>query len=263
MQANDAVSLDLLIDGSALETKLRLLEDNGAHLARLQCFCNLAGSIVLDLRQPLSVIAMDSGTNARLIAQAAPDLEKIGFLLDRIADSAMRADGAIGRVNAVVSRRKPFCTDLMVSQVVESAVSLTRYDCMTRGVDLVVLQNEHDAVVYGDQVHLQQVIVGELLDAAADLQRANRHQRLEVRQLAQDTRISLSIVATDGGHNEQRFRNLATLSGRSRHRDCATIRHQIIEAHGGRTIRGSESDEFIVELQLPRAKTRPTDLRRT
>ena len=79
----------VMIDNTArmnAEAKLRKIESDFSHAARLSTLGEMTTSIAHEIKQPLSAILMNAQTSLRYLRKAEPNFEKVEQLTSRIAE---------------------------------------------------------------------------------------------------------------------------------------------------------------------------------
>lgn len=167
------ISLEDVTDRLSTEAQLRQLQADYSRAARISMLGELATSIAHEVNQPLSAIATNAETSLRWLARNDPNLEKIGLLTGRIADSARHASEIVQRIRSMAAPHAPEREPLDLSEVVEEALLFLRHEIESRSIDLQAQLDRNLPKCSGDRVQLQQVIVNLVLNAAQALTEAD------------------------------------------------------------------------------------------
>src|SRR5262249_51458876 len=130
-------SLVMLIDNTAqleAETRLRELEADFSHAARLSTLGQMTASIAHEIKQPLSAIMTNAETSLRWLARPAPKAAKATQLAERTAASAQRASAITPRAQDMAGKRRPQHACLDLNDVVREALNFVRHDCEERSI---------------------------------------------------------------------------------------------------------------------------------
>ena len=136
-----------------------------AHFLRVSTMGELTASLAHELSQPLSGILTNAQAAQRLLSGAAPDLGEIREILSDIVDDDKRASEVIHRLRDLLRKRALRTTTLDVNILIRDVARLLGSDAVIRNVSFVFELLAEPAVVNGDRVQLQQVILNLLLNA--------------------------------------------------------------------------------------------------
>jgi C4-dicarboxylate-specific signal transduction histidine kinase len=153
------MTLEDVTDRLRTEAQLRQLQTDYSRAARIATLGELAGSIAHEVNQPLSAIAMNAETSLRWLSRDEPNLEKVGQLTGRIAESAHHASEIVQRIRGMAGRHVPERVLLDLNEVVEEALLFVRHDIEARAIALSLRLGAGLPPVLADRVQLQQVIV--------------------------------------------------------------------------------------------------------
>ena len=168
-----------------------------------------------------------------------PDLDELRAIVADIRKDDQRAGDVIDRLRALLKRRQLDPRPVLLSELVDEVVTLTRADSATRRIGVEIDVPRDLPLVRGDRIHLQQVLLNLLLngmDSLADV--ADRERSLSVR-----ARIAgggfVEVAVSDNGHGipaeklgrlfEPFFTTKPLGMGLG-----LPISRTIVEAHGGR-----------------------------
>jgi PAS domain S-box-containing protein len=164
-QDNTFIILEDITDRKNTEERLRKLQSDYSHAARISTLGQLATSIAHEVKQPLSAIITNAEIGLRWLEREDPSREKLVQLNTRIVESACHANDVIQRIRAMATKHEPTRSPLSVAEVLSDAIVFVRHDLETRSVALDFDKPADGPAILGDRVLLQQVFVNLLLNA--------------------------------------------------------------------------------------------------
>ena len=231
----------MMIDNTArleAEAKLRKIEADFSHAARLSTLGEMTTSIAHEIKQPLSAILMNAQTSLRYLRRAEPNLGKVDILTSRVVESAQRAGDIIGRIQDMAGKREATSTLLDFNDVIRQCVVFLRHESEDKGVVITTKLQQDLPAVRGDRIQLQQVIVNLIVNSIQAMKTAPHVHRdiyLETR-LDENARVVFSIRDTGTGipvdHLDQIFDGFFTTKEGGLGIGLA-ICQSIIKAHEG------------------------------
>jgi signal transduction histidine kinase len=164
-------------DALEAEARLRQIQADFSHAARLSTLGQMTASIAHEIKQPLSAILTNAETSLRWLAKADPNLPKVTQLTERVAASAQRAADIIARIQDMAGKRQPQHVQLDLNEVVHEAVNFVRHDGEERSIDISLDLADDTLAVVGERIQLQQVVVNLLVNSAQALEAVAPEQR--------------------------------------------------------------------------------------
>ena len=182
------------------ELEARELRDNLTHLTRVNTIGALSGSLAHELNQPLGIILSNAQAAQELLAQEPPDLAEVQSILSDIVAADRRAGEIIERLRALLKRGQTSLQPVLLNQVIEEVLQLTRADLIGRGVSVSLDLAADSPLVAADRVQLQQLILN-LIFNAADAMAANPpgQRRLHIQTTRHAGRVRASVRDEGGG----------------------------------------------------------------
>lgn len=197
-------TLIMMLDNTArleAEARLREIEADFTHAARLSTLGQMTASIAHEIKQPLSAILTNAETSLRWLARSEPNLPKVTQLAERIAASAQRATDIIARIQDMARNRRPQQAQLDLNELILQAITFVRHDGEERSIRIQLDLAPGLPPVFGDRVQLQQVVVNLLVNSAQALDAVAPHAR-EIRIVTQcdgPDAVAFSIADTGPG----------------------------------------------------------------
>ncbi|MES2033263.1 MAG: histidine kinase dimerization/phospho-acceptor domain-containing protein, partial [Pseudomonadota bacterium] len=161
-------TLIMMIDNTAqleAEARLRQVESDFTHAARLSTLGQMTASIAHEIKQPLSAILTNAETSLRWLVKDDPNLPKVTQLSERIVASAERANDIIGRIQDMAGKRQPQHAALALNEVIREALTFVRHDSEERSIRLRLDMDPDLPAIAGDRIQLQQVVVNLLVNS--------------------------------------------------------------------------------------------------
>ncbi|PSH62985.1 hypothetical protein CU102_24260 [Phyllobacterium brassicacearum] len=231
----------VVIDNTArleAEARLRKVEADFSHAARLSTLGEMTTSIAHEIKQPLSAILMNAQTGLRYLRKAEPNLEKAEQLMSRIVESAQRASDIIGRIQDMAGKRAPTNTLLEFNDIVQQCLVFLRHESENKNVVFKNRLEPNLPFIRGDRIQLQQVIVNLIVNSIQAMNTTPLSQReihLET-SLDEHDQVAFSIRDMGTGipadHLEQIFGGFFTTKEGGLGIGLA-ICQSIVKAHGG------------------------------
>lgn len=228
-----------------------------AHAARLAVAGELTGAIAHEINQPLGAILSNADTADLLLASGADRRDELRAILADIRRDDLRASAVIQRLRALLAKqaveRQPF--DL--NGAVREMEPVLQPEARRRGVALEVRPAATAAILIGDRVQIQQVLLNlvlNALDAVNGLPEARRTVIVAVERDAD--RLALVVRDRGRGIAPEHLPTLFDSFFSTKRWGMGlglSIARTLVEAHGGRIRAESDRGEgavFRVEWPL-------------
>lgn len=183
------VVVDLTDRRRAEEAKQSLM-----HASRLAVAGEFTAMVVHELNQPLNAILLNVAVLETLLDAKSPSDEAHEITTD-IRSDTLRASEAIRRIRNLVNKQEMEMQLVDMNATVSEVVRLARSDAQCRGVHLHSDCHAPSAIVRGDAVHLQRVLLNLLLngmDAVKCNPESERHLFISTHQHGDDL-IEVSV----------------------------------------------------------------------
>ena len=229
-----------------------------AHASRVASLGELTASIAHEINQPLAAILSNADAAELLLESESPPLDEIRKILADIRNDDVRASEIIRQIRLLTRKRAMQMEALEVNNVTADVLQLMEAEARRRNVSLHTEFTAVPVMIFGDRVHLQQVLMNLILngmEAMADTPEADR--RLFVRIATYGERW-VEISVTDSGQGipagklPRLFDSFFTTKEDGMGMGLAIVR-SIIDAHRGRIFAENNSDggaTFRFELPI-------------
>jgi two-component system, LuxR family, sensor kinase FixL len=210
-----------------------------AHAGRVSMMGQLASALAHEINQPLGAILRNAEAAELFMQAKSPDLDEIRAILADIRRDDQRAGNVIDRMRGLLKRRDLQKRPVNVSILVGEVAALVGSDAAARHIRLELATADQLPPVFGDLVHLQQVLLNLIVNAMDAVEEGNgedRHVRLMAAPHGPKT---VEITVSDSGRGippdqlSQIFDPFFTTKATGMGMGLA-ISRTIIEAHNGR-----------------------------
>jgi signal transduction histidine kinase len=181
---------------------------------------------------------MNAETAARWLAREPPDLERVKQSIDRILGESKRAADIFNGIRDLVKSAPSQSRDVDINEAILEVIALTRNEVSKNHIVVQMAVSKDLAVVHGDRVQLQQVILnlivnaveamGQMSDGPREMLISTKNDSSGVRVAVQDSGPGLPQADSD-----QVFKAFYTTKPAGLGLGLSICR-SIIEAHGGR-----------------------------
>jgi signal transduction histidine kinase len=232
-----------------------------ADLDRRAAMGHLTASLAHELRQPLGAILRNSEAATALLATDTPNVVELQEIVEDIRKDDKRAAEIIRRVKGLLEKHEAKEEAVNVNDVARETVEFLAPDAAARGATLQTsLQNP--AIVRGDRVHLQQVLVNLILNGL-DAMTATPPDRRTVLVATSPRNGQLELTVTDRGAGIPTASLLRVFdpffSTKSDGMGMGlSVARGIVEAHGGRIVAQNNVDRGATMRVLLPLRSRGT-----
>ena len=250
---------------SRAEEALRRAQAELAHVARVATLGELAASIAHEVNQPIAGVVTNAQTGLRWFGAAPPNLDEARHSFDLIVKDGSRASDVIGRIRALVKKAPPLKVRFDLNDAVLDVIALTRSEVLKHGVSLETQLATDLALVEGDRIQLQQVILNLILNAVEAMSGLDEGAR-ELR-ISTEKEASGGVLVTvrdlgpglDPQSADRLFEAFHTTKPEGMGMGLAICR-SIIEAHGGRLwATANEPRGAVFQFTLPKDRNAPAE----
>ncbi|HEF4763003.1 TPA: PAS domain-containing protein [Pseudomonas putida] len=231
-----------------------------AHVTRVTSMGELAASIAHEINQPLAAVITSGESCKRWINREEPNLDEARRSLDRIIQNSCRASEVIACIRALSRQSDVQRKTEVFDDIVSDSLTLMQHDTSNHQVRPHLRLGAADALVKGDRIQLQQVIINLIINACQAM--ANVHDRprtLRIITSVQDDEAMLEVADSGTGIAEDILASLFDPFFTTKHNGLGmglSICRSIIEFHGGRIWVSSTVDVgtqffFAIPLTAP------------
>jgi len=170
-----------------------------AHAGRVSMMGQLASALAHEINQPLGAILRNAEAAELFMQDPSPDLDEVRAILADIRKDDQRAGSVIDRMRGLLKRQDLNKRAVDVGELVSGVADLVRSDAAARHIRLELAVPRHLPPVFGDLVHLQQVLLNVMINGMDALDGANQGDRRVRVTAALDGPKSIEIAVTDTG----------------------------------------------------------------
>lgn len=211
-----------------------------AHMDRVSLMGQLASALSHELSQPLTAISFNLAAARKLLKLPQPDAREIDAILEDVSVDDDRAVRIIDRMRQLFKLRAIDLSPIAIDEVVRDAVLLVRAEASSKRIALRALVQPELPPVFGDRVHLSQVLLNLLMNSIQAVQSRPadaRHIVVEARAIQATGEVEVAVQDSGpgipGAMVDRIFEPLFTTKPEGMGMGLALSR-TIIEAHGGR-----------------------------
>jgi PAS domain S-box-containing protein len=144
---------------------LASMQNQLAHMARVTTMGELAASIAHEINQPLAAVVTNGNACLRWMNLAEPNFDEARAAVTAIVQEGKRASNIIARIRAFMTKSPPQMSRLEINALVREVLNLIDHEVQRNKIVLRVELTGDVAVVVGDRVLLQQVVLNLVMNA--------------------------------------------------------------------------------------------------
>ena len=229
-----------------------------AHMDRLAVMGQLTASLAHELHQPLGAILRNSEAAKMLLESGRPVNDELKEIVEDIRKDDKRAAEIIRRIRTLLRKREVHNEAVDLNDVVRETVDFVVPAALIKGVRLETDLKASPAIVTGDRVHLQQVLLNLVLnglDAMADTPTSDR--RLQVATSTRNGEIAVAVRDKGAGIAPSALAHMFEPFVTTKTEGMGmglSIARSIIEAHRGKIFAENNPDQgATVRFTIPTA----------
>jgi two-component system sensor kinase FixL len=250
----------------ASEESLRLLQNEFAHMSRVNDLGEMAAAIAHEINQPLTAIAnyLNTGLFAAVDGPGEERSAETEQIMRQAAEQALRAGDIVRRLREFVGQGNGERTIERAEKLVDFAMALALMEARSSGISIDRIAGVGDAEVEVDAIQIQQVLVNLLRNAVDALRGAPTRgvPRLTIStREGEDGAVEFSVADNGPGIAPalagRIFEPFMTTKAKGMGMGLSVCR-RLIESHGG-TI-DAESEPGLgatFKVRLPRYRSIP------
>jgi len=181
------------------ELETQSLRREIAHMDRVSMMGQLASALAHEINQPLGAILRNAEAAELFMQDKSPDLDEIRAILADIRKDDQRAGSVIERMRGLLKRQNLEKRLVDVGELVGGVAVLLHSDAATRHIKLELAVADHLPPVFGDVVHLQQVLLNLMVNGMDALDEVNGGERRVRVTAALDGPKTIEIAVSDSG----------------------------------------------------------------
>jgi PAS domain S-box-containing protein len=159
------------------ERRYREMQTELAHANRVATMGQLAASIAHEVKQPIAATVSNAQAGLRWLSREPPDLEEVRQTLAQIVKDGNRAADVIGRIRDLIKKAPPRKMRLDINGAIREVIELTRGEALKNGVSVQTELANGLALIQGDRVQLQQVLLNLIINAIEAMSGASEGAR--------------------------------------------------------------------------------------
>ncbi|TDH37958.1 sensor histidine kinase [Pseudohoeflea suaedae] len=239
----------------ASERRLRRLQAEAAHAARISAAGQMAGALAHEMNQPLTAVVNYARSARRILLKrgVAEDDEVIVYV-DRAADQGQRASAIIKRLRQFIGNRQDRIEREDVNAVVEGALETALSDDAGTSLNVVRSYSPDLPTIPLDRVQIQQVVAN-LIRNAREAMDGSPRQNLSVRTTDHPTYVAVTVADTGPGLSDEVMAHLFEPFATTKRQGMGiglTISRSIVETHGGHMFVNSDEHGSEFSFTLPK-----------
>ncbi len=227
------------------------------HALRAASLGELTASIAHEVNQPLSATMSYTQASRRWLNREPPNVAEARTALDDAIMATEHASNVVKRIRKLLGRTDPDRLPVPIDTAIAEAARLVQADAGANRVKLNLDLDTHGAIVLGDKVLLQQVLINLLNNAIQAMEGvSDRERRLLLDTRLSDELVQVRILDTGPGFAEgaaeQAFNAFYTTKPRGMGLGLSICR-STVESHGGaiRIENRADGPGAMVTLELP------------
>ena len=240
------------------EKSLRQAQVELAHVTRVTTLGELTASIAHEVNQPLAGVIGNGAACLRWLSKDPPQFfGEVRASIEAMISDANRASMIIAKIRALAQNAAPQMAILNINDVIGEVVSLVRRELDNHGVVLRQKLAPDIALVAGDRIQLQQVIINLIMNSIEAMEKTTGHAReiLIRSDRFENNRIAVEVQDTGVGVDPAKIDSLFGAFFTTKPKGLGmglSISRSIIEAHDGCLTLSSDGETgATVQITLP------------
>jgi two-component system, LuxR family, sensor kinase FixL len=180
------------------EARVRALQADLTHIARVSAMGEMASALAHELNQPLSAIANYLNGVRRLMARDGAADPRLTSAIEQAAEQALRAGDIIRRLRSFLGRGEAAREVESVSKIVHEACALALTGAADDGIKVSYDFDPRSDLALMDRVQIQQVVVN-LVRNARDAMEGQARKRLLIQTAVEADKATIVVTDTGAG----------------------------------------------------------------
>ena len=174
-------------------------QENLAHASRLAVVGELTAMVAHEINQPLTAILHNAEAGVKFLNLSKPPLDEIKSILTDIMENEVRASQSILRIRALLQKRDMELQPLNLNEVASDVLRMVTGDAIRRRVEIKSNLDPQLPLIYGDRIHLQQVLLNLIMNGMdAIMTSPEGHRQLLIETARKDNETNSLSVADSG-----------------------------------------------------------------
>jgi PAS domain S-box-containing protein len=237
------------------EETLRNTEAELAHVGRVATLGEMTASIGHEINQPLGAIVNNASACLRWLA--AQNVEEARRSAELIRADGHRAGEIIQRIRSFAKKTSPQKDWIEINETIREVTALARSEMQRNGVILETQLSNDVALVFGDRIQLQQVVLNLIMNAVEAMSEVSDTPRQLLIRTGTEVSGEIVVAVRDSGPGlapenlDRLFTPFYTTKPQGMGMGLA-ISRSIIESHGGRLwATANEGRGAVFQFTLP------------
>jgi len=216
--------------------RLLQLEAELAHINRVSMMGELAASLSHEIKQPIAASVTNANTCVRWLRRDVPDITRACEAASRMVSDAIRAGEIVERVRSLYRRNTLEWELVDVNEIIKEMIALLHDKADRNSVSIRTELDARLAIVRGDRVQLQQVLMNLMLNGIEAMKETSGELTVTSKNTAHEellVSVSDSGIGIVADQADRIFEAFFTTKSEGTGMGLS-ISRKIIESHGGR-----------------------------
>ena len=183
-----------MVRADEAEKSLRQSQVDLAHVTRLTTLGELTASIAHEVNQPLTGVIGNGAACLRWLSKDPPQFYgEVRASIEAMISDANRASAIIAKIRALAKNSAPQMAVLDVNEVIKETVALVQRELDDHGVVLHQDLAAHAAIVTGDRIQLQQVIINVIKNSLEAMANADKREMVIRSSCSENNQIAMEV----------------------------------------------------------------------
>lgn len=180
-------------------TELKHSQEQVIQSSKMATLGKMATSVAHELNQPLNVIRMAAGNSRRKISKGDIDPTYLSEKLSRIEAQTARASAIIDHMRMFGRETKEQRKKIDARKTVTNALELVGEQLRLTGVSVVVEFAEDCVFIFGEEIHIEQVILSLISNAQDAMADRSGEAKITLRVFEDEDGVHIILEDTGGG----------------------------------------------------------------
>jgi two-component system sensor kinase FixL len=207
------------------------------HASRLAVLSEFTASIAHEINQPLGAILSNADAAELLLESSTPPLDEVRRILADIRSDDLRASEVIRKLRALLRRGEVERQPVDLNGVVRDVSTILRAEAQRRDIEIKLQLATNPCVVWGDRVHLQQVLLNLIVNGFEAMSESGSERRVTIVTAEVAGEVLVSVADSGSGIPAERLPRLFERFFSTKQDGMGmglAISRSLVEEHGGR-----------------------------